>query len=142
MIAKLIMYSAPTNGFSMYTYWNDNYKTVLYLDLQFLRATTEVVQENNEDQLGNQVVTFESVVEKNSFNFLANSPVLSLLKALPLHSTKELYIIETGETYEIVNIAINDSPVNDKLLGTVTIEVQSTAQTSDNCDQNYTVISC
>lgn len=142
MVAKLKMYSNPSTGFSMNTYWGDDYQTVIYLDVGFNRPTTEVFQETNEDQFGNQVITFESVVEKNSFIYLAIAPMLSLLKALPLHSVKELEIIETGETYEILNIAITDTVIEESLLGTITIEVQSKAQTSDNCEQSFTIVPC
>lgn len=142
MIAKLKMYSNPSTGFSMNTYWGDGYQTVIYLDVQFSRPTTEVFQETNEDQFGNQVITFESVVEKNSFTYLAIGPMLSLLKALPLHSIKELQLIDTSETYEVTNISINDSVIEDSLLGTITIEVQSKAQTSDNCEQSFTIVPC
>lgn len=140
MQTRLKYKSTVSNNFSQFTYWGDGYENVIYLDINFDRPIFETFEEVDENEIGGKTILFKSYTQKETFSFLAISPIVSMLAALPMHTDKELEIIETGETYTITNITVNDTADAAQGLGLIKIELQSTVATLGNCPQDYTLL--
>ena len=113
MRAKITAYNydKTTEGcsdFSLNCYWGNNYKNVFYLCGDFGRSTFDDIIETQTDVTGQTERTQNTSIERFNLAVLATTPLLQFLKTIDKHDVKTIELIDTGATYNIRNIDIDD----------------------------------
>ena len=113
MRAKITAYNLDntTEGcsdFSLNCYWGNNYKNVFYLCGDFGRSTFDDIIETQTDATGQTERTQNTSIERFNLAVLATTPLLQFLKTIDKHDVKTIELIDTGATYNIRNIDIDD----------------------------------
>ncbi len=104
-------YNKSTEGcsdFSLNCYWGNDYKNVFYLCGDFGRSTFDDIIETQTDVTGQTERTQNTSIERFNLAVLATTPLLQFLKTIDKHDVKTIELIDTGATYNIRNIDIDD----------------------------------
>jgi len=117
MFAKITAYNnnkaaGGCSDFSMNVYWGDDYRSVFYLCGDLGRSTFEDVIETTTDATGQTTRTQNSSIERFNLSVVVSTPLLQFLKSIDKCDVKKLTFLDTGDTYNIQNIDIEDSGAN------------------------------
>jgi hypothetical protein len=110
MDCKITAYCS--NLFQNSTLWNDGtdtYKSVYFCDVEFARPQIDVFQEINENQFQDRQIIFQRQRVEQQFALLFRKYCLDFFSGLGLNTTVELTILETGETYTLNNLRMEDN---------------------------------
>ena len=114
MRAKITAYNnnattgAGCSDFGLSCYWGNDYKNVFYVCGDLGRSTFEDIIETETDITGQTERVQNTSIERFNLSVLAISPLLQFLKTLDKHEVKQITFLDTGETYNIKNIDIED----------------------------------
>ncbi len=114
MRAKITAYNnnattgAGCSDFGLSCYWGNDYKNVFYVCGDLGRSTFEDIIETETDITGQTERVQNTSIERFNLSVLAISPLLQFLKTLDKHDVKQITFLDTGETYNIKNIDIED----------------------------------
>lgn len=96
------------DDFSMNVYWGEDYKNVLYIDGSLGRSSYEEIIETTVNKQGKTNRVQNTSIEKHIMSVFVSSPLLNLYKSIDKCDVKELTFLDTGETFTISNIDIED----------------------------------
>lgn len=114
MKAKIVAYNynkADSNGcsdFSMNIYWGSDYKNVFYVCGDLGRSTFSDIIETTVTPSGQTIRTQNTSIQRFIIDTVAISPLMAFLKTIDKHDVKKLIFIDTGESFDITNIDIDD----------------------------------
>lgn len=113
MRAKITAYNYDNTAegctdFSLNCFWGNGYKNVFYLCGDFGRSTFDDIIETETDATGQTERTQNTSIERFNLSILATTPLLQFLKTIDKHDVKTIELIDTGATYNIRNIDIDD----------------------------------
>jgi hypothetical protein len=130
----------------MNNYWGspNDYKTVLYISFEWARPSFEIFRDVSQLEDNTNVKTFESVTEVSSFYTLFAMPMLPTLYSIPLHDVVELENLDTGQSFTLSNMQVEDTGEDGTKLAVQKISAQLTViSASSGCgDQGYIKVSC
>lgn len=137
--AKIVAYNKNSstnpgcNDFSMNAYWGNDYKNVFYVCGDLGRPEFVNIIETEVDITGASTRTQNTSIERYNISILAISPLLQFLNTIDKHDVKEITFLDTGITYIIKNIDIDDqgetlTPTN---LVYITFEDEAVSKASD-----------
>ena len=114
MKAKITAYNFNSSSegcgdFSLNCYWGQSYKNVFYLEGDLGRSKFEDIIETETDATGQSERTQNTSIERFNLSVIATTPLLQFLKTIDKHDVKTIEFIDTGITYTIQNIDIDDT---------------------------------
>jgi len=117
MYAKITAYNndISNNGcsdFSMNVFWGDDYRNEFYLCGDLGRSTFEDVIETTTDATGQTKRVQNTSIERFNLSCVISTPLLQFLKSIDKCDNKILTFLDTGDSFNITNIDIEDSGDN------------------------------
>ena len=117
MYAKITAYNndKATNDcsdFSMNMFWGDDYRNEFYLCGDLGRSTFEDIVETTTDATGQSKRIQNTSIERFNLSAVITTPLLQFLKTIDKCDNKILTFLDTGDSYVITNIDIEDSGDN------------------------------
>lgn len=117
MRAKITAYnnistSPNCSNFGINTYWGSGYKNVYYLCANIGRSTFNDTIETIVDENGQEVRNTNISVERYNLSAIVNTPYLAALKVLDKHDVVILENLDTGDSWNITNINVEDDGAN------------------------------
>lgn len=96
------------DDFSMNVYWGSDYKNVLYIDGSLGRSRFENIIETVVKKTGQTERVQNSTIERHVMTVFVSSPLLGLYHSIDKCDIKQITFPDTGETFNITNIDLED----------------------------------